>query len=180
MRLEDFSDEALVKCAQDGDEDAFTELSTRHFDLVYRVAYRMVGNSSDAEDVTQEVLLRIARNIRSFKGTSKVTTWFYRITTNAAWDFLRREVRNEKSKGAVERALVEDVAEMNGVSERVHGALLKLTSGERAAIVLTFYEGLSHAEAAKVLACAETTVSWRIFQSKRKLKKILSEDMCDA
>jgi RNA polymerase sigma-70 factor, ECF subfamily len=68
----------------------------------------------------------------------------------------------------------ESPAQENEVAQQAQAALLNLPAKQRAAIVLTVYDGLSHAEAAKILRCSETTVSWRIFAAKRKLKRLLS------
>lgn len=93
------NDEELVDKAQLGDTGAIGELVTRYEDRVYSLAYRMVGNREDAEDVLQDTFLNVIRSIGSFKKRSSFSTWLYRIAANAALTRLRKKSRKEKSEG---------------------------------------------------------------------------------
>ena len=89
----DASDTELIGRARDGDEGAFGQLVERHYDFVYRVAYRWCGRKADAEDVAQDVCVRLGSAIHAYRGAGAFTTWLYALTLNAARDMARRTVR---------------------------------------------------------------------------------------
>ena len=142
-----------------------------HQRMIYSLCYRMTGSVADAEDLTQETFIVAHEQLATFRGASKVSSWLYRIGINRCLNWQKRQERERKlhlewgERRELERADVE--------SARVQEALLKIPPEERAAITLVIFEGLKHGEAAAVLGCAETTVSWRLFQARRKLKKLL-------
>ena len=169
------TDAELVADAQAGDGDAFAELFHRHYDMIYSMAFRMMGAREDAEDIAQECFVRVARSIASFRGRSKFTTWLYRVAINTAKDWYTKE-RRRKSKLA-ELALHKETEQAGAPdpSEAVLAALDALPLPQREAIVLTIYQGLSHAEAARVSGCAAPTISWRVMMAKRALRKLLDQ-----
>lgn len=176
--MEKNNDIELVKLAAKGDSKAFGCLVDRHYKLVYRVAYRFCGIKEDAEDIAQEVFVKLARVIHGFKGESAFTTWLYRIALNSSRDYIKKSSgkRNLEARYLEEKALEEKGRDSNPVSsEELYGALDKLPVKIKETVVLVLAEGLSHKEAALALGCAETTVSWRIFQARRKLKTLLKE-----
>jgi RNA polymerase sigma-70 factor (ECF subfamily) len=137
----------------------------------------MTGSLDDAEELAQDAFLRAYRQLSSFAGGSKFSTWLCKIVINLSLDWRRRESRRDDihAKWAVE-AVCEQGREggfPDELSRRVQVALDRLPVQQRAAIVLTIYENQSHAEAAKILGCAETTISWRVFAARQKLKRLL-------
>ena len=84
----------LIQKAKAGDNKAFEELIEEHFKKIYNIAYRMTGNPDDASDMTQEVMIKLFRNIGSFKGDSKFSTWVYRVATNTCLDELKKQKRH--------------------------------------------------------------------------------------
>lgn len=174
------SDEALVLQSQSGDLAAFAELIRKHQRMIHSLTYRMTGSLADAEDLAQETFIHAYRQIGSYRGASKFSTWLYRIAINACLTWRQREMRrveaaaNWAQTNGAPQAAGEGPEAGNEWSERMQEALLKLPAKQRAAIVLTIYDGLNHAEAARVLGCSETTVSWRVFAAKQKLKRWLS------
>lgn len=181
--MEKPSDRELIGRAQRGDREAFEALARQHYSLVYRTAYKWCGTKETAEDVTQEVFIKVGRSIHSFKGGSAFTTWLYRITVNAAKDHFRSE--STKRKRLADYAddrwhadQLEAAATSNPVSTGVvYAALDTLSTKLKEATVLVLAEGLTHREAARVLGCAEATVSWRLFEAKKKLKKLLQNEV---
>ena len=89
--LMETSDGTLVDLAQSGDEEAFAQLVSRHYDLVFRVAFRMLGRRSDAEDLTQDVFSSLPGKLSSFRGDAKFSAWLSRVTTNLTIDYIRRQ-----------------------------------------------------------------------------------------
>jgi RNA polymerase sigma-70 factor (ECF subfamily) len=180
--LEGLSDRELVERTVGGDRGMFECLINRHYMLVYRVAYKWCGIRENAEDITQEVFVKLARAIHGFKGGSAFRTWLYRITVNAAKDYLRSSARKMANEGAYlkerEVASQRAVTDDNPVSsEELYAALGSLSPKLKEAVILVLSEGLSHREAAGVLGCAETTVSWRLFKAKRALIKLLAQEV---
>ncbi|MEE9613776.1 MAG: RNA polymerase sigma factor [Thermodesulfobacteriota bacterium] len=169
----------LAERAAGGDDGAFECLANRHYTLVYRTAYKWCGIRADAEDIAQEVFVKLARAIRGFRGGSSFTTWLYRITVNTAKDFHRSNAAKKSREAAyIEEESAEKAAaggpDNNPVSsEDIYGAIEKLPIKQKEAVLLVLAEGLSHREAGVILGCAETTVSWRVFQARRKLTGLL-------
>ncbi len=171
------SDGALIGRAVSGDRAAFAVLVERHYDFVFRVAFKWCGSRADAEDITQEVCVRLARAIRNFKGESRFTTWLYALTINAARD-LGRKSRREALKAEAwgeHDALFGEAAADDGDEERISvlwRLVGQLPDKQRDAVLLVFGEGLSHGDASDVMGCAETTVSWHIHEAKKRLKQL--------
>jgi RNA polymerase sigma-70 factor (ECF subfamily) len=172
------ADADLVLQSQNGDPAAFEALIRNHQHMVHSLTYRMTGSLADAEDLAQETFIRAYDQIGSFRGTSKFSTWLYRIAVNTCLNWRQSEARRFQ----LQENCAEEFAARHAAGEELPGdqanevqaALLKLPAKQRAAIVLTIYDGLNHAEAAQVLGCSETTVSWRVFAAKRKLKQLLT------
>jgi RNA polymerase sigma-70 factor (ECF subfamily) len=144
--------------------------------------YPMVLNDADADELTQEVFMKVIRNISRFKGNAKFSTWLYKITMNTVRSFFRSKGRNpvehheeppevhDYSNDPVEYATA---CEM---SVRVEKALAGLSPILRSAIVLTSLNGLSVREAAKAEGCIAATMYWRVHEARRILKSdLLSE-----
>lgn len=175
--LDASSDGALVGRAVDGDRAAFAMLVERHYDFIFRVAFRWCGNRANAEDITQEVCVRLAKAIRNFKGESRFTTWLYALVINAARD-LTRKVKRETVKAEAwgqHNALFGEAEASSGDEDRIATLwqmVQELPGKQRDAVLLIYGEGLSHGDASEVMGCAETTVSWHIHEAKKRLKQL--------
>ena len=172
-------DDALVEQSQQGDLAAFEALIRKHQRMIHSLTFRMTGSMDDSEDLSQETFVRAYRNIAVYRADCKFSTWLYRIAMNVCLTWRDREtVRARTNRNWTENQTIgadghnSEVARQ--LSAKLHEALLKLPSKQRAAVMLTMYDGMNHAEAAQVLNCSETTVSWRVFTAKRKLKHLLS------
>jgi RNA polymerase sigma-70 factor, ECF subfamily len=172
------ADADLVLQSQNGDPAAFEALIRNHQHMIHSLTYRMTGSLADAEDLAQETFIRAYERIGEFRGASRFSTWLYRIAVNTCLNWRQSEARRFQLQC---RAAEEIAAQQAGGGDsttgevnEVQAALLELPAKQRAAIVLTVYDGLNHAEAARILGCSETTVSWRVFAARRKLKRLLS------
>jgi len=170
-------EQAWIARSREGDQQAFEALVLRYQRMIFALTYRMTGSPTEAEDLTQETFIAAFQQLDSFRGDSKFSSWLYRIATNRCLNWRQRDARRERAyenwgRERETNSTIEPHAD--AVSVSVQQALLKLDDKQRAAVVLTTYEGMNHAEAARVLGCSETTVSWRIFAARRKLKKWLA------
>lgn len=173
-----------VVLSRAGDHAAFAELIRVYQPMIHSLTFRMTGSVADCKDLAQETFIRAYQQLDSFHGTSKFSSWLYRIAVNACLDWRRREQRRTDlhtrwgNSEIIRPSTAETFGDLDEMSRQVQTALLKLPDKQRAAIVLTVYGGHNHAEAAKILGCSETTVSWRLFTAKQKLKRLLSKSGC--
>lgn len=176
------TDYDLVLQSQNGNPAAFETLIRNHQRMIHSLTFRMTGSPADAEDLAQETFLRAYEELGSFRGTAKFSTWLYRIAVNTCLNWRQSEARRFRLHANCADEM--SALHVNGnhippegrANQEVQSALLKLSAKQRAAVVLTIYDGLNHAEAANILGCSETTISWRVFTAKRKLKHWLSRN----
>jgi RNA polymerase sigma-70 factor, ECF subfamily len=173
------TDEELAFRAQQGEATAFRALLQRHYDRIYRVAYRYLGSAADAEDVAQDVCTQLARKLSGFGGRSRFTTWIYAVALNAARDFGRRRRTISALQGAyVDYAEQRDAdwADSDGRVRWLYVALDRLDPGLKDTALLILAEELTHADAAVVLGIKESTVSWRMHEVKKRLKAMVQHE----
>jgi len=167
---------ALIAQALAGDRAAFGTLIEEHYDLIFRTAYKWSGTKSDAEDIAQEVCVKLATALRSFDGRSAFATWLYRITLNAVRDMQRAQGRRGRGIGALKAVSPEDQPpdqEEATTTGQLWRAVRTLPEKQRDAVLLVYAEELNHAAAAEIMGCKEATVSWHIFEAKRTLRGLL-------
>ncbi|TNM64928.1 RNA polymerase sigma factor [Aliirhizobium smilacinae] len=169
----------IFQKACEGDRDAFSTLIETHYDFIHAVAWRWCGTANDAEDITQDVCLRLGRAIRGFRGASTFRTWLYTLTLNAVRDHQRRTARRSRD----EQRLAKDPLYAAASCERDDGgddtlwtAVRTLPEKQRDAVLLVYAERLSHAAAADVLGCSEKTVSWHLHEARKRLKDLLNRE----
>lgn len=166
----------LVAQARAGNRSAFGLLIEQNYDFIHRIAWRWSGNRNDAEDIAQDVCIKLGSAIRQWRGEGRLRTWLYRMTLNAARDHLRRHAREKRKAEAYHRELLSDAPPPDAGDDDVTAlwaAVKTLPDKTADAVLLVYGEGLNHAHAAEVLDCAEATVSWHIHDAKKRLKRIL-------
>ena len=141
--------------------------------MIHSLCYRMSGSLADAEDLAQETFLHAYQHLAGFRSEARFSSWLYRIAVNQCLNWQKRRQRREQLHKEWSEQDREPSGAETGPARQVQEALLKLPPKQRAAVILTTYDGLNHAEAAAVLGCSETTVSWRLFAARRKLKRLL-------
>lgn len=171
---------ALVERCRQGDLAAFETIYRAHAGRLYSVAYRMVGNPADAEDLLQEIFLSAHRKLSGFRGDSALGTWLYRLATNLCLDHLRsRAAKAGQLTGALEDEPALADAGSRRLSERtiakmdLERALTLLPEGCRTAFVLHDVEGLEHREVAERLGIAEGTSKSQVHKARLRLRAIL-------
>ena len=166
------SENQIIQQAINGDKEAFSVLMDTYYDIIFRIAFKWCGNKEDAEDIAQESCIKIAQSLSGFKMESKFSSWVYRIVINTANDLYRKKkyTTNENiNEIESEDADATDIISCKEIWEMVH----KLPGNHRDAMLLVYSEGLNHNEAAEILQCAESTVSWYIMEAKKTLKKMI-------
>jgi len=173
-------DNELAKRAGAGDAEAFQVLIERHYDLIYRVAYRLTGTREDGEDIAQDICCALPVKLKSFRARSQLTTWLYRVTVNAARDHLRRRSRQRRlddDHAELAALSAADAADSGDRVEWLHEALDRLGTDLRETAIVVLGEDLTHAEAGKVLGIKESTVSWRMHEIRKQLKSLFAQDL---
>lgn len=175
MRMMSDDTELAVQAAA-GDAEAFRVLLERHYERIYRLAFRFTGHQADAEDVAQDVCVDLPRKLSTFRGSAKFTSWLYRLVLNRCRDLGRaraRAGRLTQAYGEV-RALTEaDWADTARQVDWLHEALDTLADDLRETAILVLGEDMTHAEAAEVFGIKESTVSWRMHEIRKKLKALV-------
>ena len=169
-------DPQLVQRAVAGSREAFEMLITAHYDVIYRMAWRWVGSREEAEDVTQEVCVKVGRAIRGFRGDASFSTWLHRITYTTAVDHLRNHNAWQDDRSKVIPLFSEPNAkspESQLLERELWEEVHDLPPQQRDAVLLVYGEDLNHAEAAALMGCSEKTVSWHLHAARKQLKKRL-------
>jgi len=167
-------------------EAGFRELVQRYQERVFNTALRVLGNSADAADVTQEVFFTVYRKLSEFQFSSRLFTWIYRITVNLSIDKRRRgnvlpPTISEAAGGTATLASIPDESsvtpeswtESDFIEGKVQAAIQKLSPKLRSIIVLRYIEGLSYEEIAEVLECSVGTVKSRLNRAHSNLESLL-------
>jgi RNA polymerase sigma-70 factor (ECF subfamily) len=171
--LMETSDETLALAACSGDRAAFGVLIERHYDRVFRLAWRLSGSKADAEDLSQDICGALPAKLAGWRGDARFTTWLYRVVMNAAHDQRRRAAfitRAADGWGNWEIARQDEIA---GEAERLDwlaAAMAELTPELRDTVALILGEELTQAEAGAVLGLSEGTIAWRMSEVKKRLK----------
>jgi RNA polymerase sigma-70 factor, ECF subfamily len=184
--LRNLADEEMMQLVQAGDPRAFELLYDRHGGAAFSLAYRMVGNRTSAEDVTQEAFLSIWRSrLRYDQARGSVRTWVLGIVHNRAIDALRRSVahdrRRETMDGVEERFESRDRTDVEAArredARSVRSALATLPEDQRRTIELAYFGGFSHSQIAELLDEPVGTVKGRMRLGLEKLRRQLTEGL---
>lgn len=171
----------VIEACQRGERDAFRVLFETYKDKVYSIAiYTVGGDRSVADDVTQQIFLKLFTAIRQFRGDSEFTTWLYRLVVNACMDERRRRRRLLPFGESVamtnpshNKPQEKQYARLE-IAEAVKLAIAELKPKFRLAILLKYVEGLSYEEIAEVMGCSKGTVASRLNRGHGQLAKLLS------
>lgn len=179
-------DELLLRRAQRGDPEAFSQLMEPLEQMVWRVCWHYTGDREAASDCGQDAMVRIWRGLESYRGDCAFESWVYRIAANCCMDWLRKKKRDrsvsiepmkeqgfdpaDTSPGTEEQVVAADER------RRLREAIALLPEDQREALVLTQLERVPYEEAARMLGVSEGTVKSRVNRAKTRLKEILSAE----
>lgn len=171
MRM-DASDETLAEHSANGDGEAFSTLLARHYDGLFRLAFRLTGAKAEAEDLTQDICAALPAKLTGFRGESRFTTWLWRVAVNAAHDRRRRaatRTRHADGWGDWEANRLAANAEAAEATDWLTNAMGALNAELRDTLALVL-DGATHAQAGEVLDVSEGTISWRMSEAKKRLR----------
>lgn len=176
------TDYDLAQAASRGDMAAFEEIYQRHHRRVYSICLRMLQNTFEAEDLTQDVFIQLYRKIGSFRGDSAFTTWLHRMTVNQVlMHFRKRTVKFEKTTEEGETPVkivpgTESPFKMPIVDKiALESAIDQLPAGYKNVFVLHDVEGFEHEEVARILGCSVGTSKSQLHKARLKLQKLLKK-----
>src|SRR5215467_9760757 len=180
-------DAALMLRVKEGDGASFGVLLDKHRSSVVHFLFRMVQNHAVAEELAQEVFLRVYRSRSTYEPTAKFTTWLFRIATHLALNALR-DGRNERSQERLDdesgglparqvsdrRATVEQWMVYEAKLAEVRSAIAALPEKQRAAVLMHKYQEMEYSQIAKVLSCSESAVKSLLFRAYETLRARLA------
>lgn len=181
------TDLQLIDDLKNRDEDAFRKLLSLYGDKVFHICIGLVHNTTDAEDLTQDVFIEVFDSIGSFRGNSQLYTWIYRIAVNKSLNFVKKKVIRRRiqqigdlfkasNDGAIEardNTSPQSTLEDNELKRIIHKAIEMLPENQRIAFTLQQYNDLSYREIAEVTGSTESAVDSLIVRAKQNLQKRL-------
>ncbi|MCX7046174.1 MAG: RNA polymerase sigma factor [Candidatus Sumerlaeota bacterium] len=176
---ERIENEVLVLRAQEGDAGAFAALVNAWQERLWRHAWRLTQNEEAAWDILQEGLIAIAQSIRSLGDAACFPAWAYRIVSNKARDWIRREMRRrraEKDFSEIAAATAEENQEKNERGEWVRDWIEHLPGAQRAILLLRYEQGFDVGQIAGILDIPEGTVKSRLFHARKQLEQKIKEE----
>ena len=178
------ADEAiLLQQCRDGDQEAFARLYALHKDRVYSTAFYFSGDHDTAQDLTQEIFVRVLHSLPSFRGDSRFGTWLYHLATNVCIDRRRKKQRSrivpisdhEEVAGVIAHDQADDSLRERELGSAVSRALESLGEPHRQAFVLRYVAGLSYEQIAEALGCSKGTVGSRLSRGLKHLARELQQ-----
>lgn len=174
---------ALIEAAREGDRGAFGQLVERYERPVFSLAYRMMGNASDAEDAAQEAFFKAFRALGSYDAGRSFSTWLLSITAHHCIDRIRRRKNNEVSLDGMPQYRWQPgtsvdpqvAAERSGEAETVRAGLAALPEDYRVVVVLRYWHDLGYSEIASILGESESAIKSRLHRARRRLAEFLLE-----
>ncbi|MDX5367023.1 MAG: RNA polymerase sigma factor [Alphaproteobacteria bacterium] len=181
MRVQEAPDDELVAAVAQGDGQACAVLMERHLGRIVALARRMMGNQADAEEIAQEVFLRVWTNAGKWEpGRAQFGTWLHRVAANLCLDRLRRQRSTVDIDDLPDLVSAEPGPdrrlEADELAARVEAALQELPERQRAAIALSHYQGLSNTETAEILDVSVEAVESLLSRGRRQLRSLLATE----
>ncbi|WP_420601203.1 RNA polymerase sigma factor [Flagellimonas sp.] len=177
-------DQQLIEHVLEGDVNAFAQLVEKYKHMVYTVAFRMVKQHEDAEEIAQDVFLSAHKNLKKFKRKSKFSTWLYRIVYNKSLDYLKvnRKITVttldslDLNTVMIENDIIKGI-ELNERGIAVKEALRELSPQDNALMVFFYFEELSLKEISKITGIKENAIKVRLYRSRQRLAEVLSKKL---
>ena len=180
------ADTDLISRAAGGDPSAFQALVERHRSMVYRIAYQFAGNHHDAEDIAQDVFIKVYRSLDRFRQDAQLTSWMYRIVMNACIDHRRRhrlataapfgeEAEQKMLNTPEDTPDPEERAYAGELGQVLEWEIGRLPKGQRVVFVMRHHQGMKLCEIAEALGLAEGTVKRQLHAAVHRLRQALTQ-----
>jgi len=178
--VDDGVDRVLAERYRAGDRTAFTELVIRYQRPIYNAAFWVLRNAEDANDIAQDVFLKVAERLDDYDPRYKFFSWIYRIAVNASLNMLRRNGREESLDDDAELAAADSANPERQlgdaqVAARVRSALMRLSTNDRMVLTLRHFSECSYEEIGEILDLDEKTVKSRLFEARRRMRGLLQD-----
>jgi RNA polymerase sigma-70 factor (ECF subfamily) len=179
--MTDFDERALIERCRTGDDTAFGELVDRYKNLVYGLVYRLTPDRSLADDLAQEVFLKVHRGLPYFRGEARLSTWIYRIVQNVCSQTRARRapeissVRPHGDRPRREPAGADRAAQDLELRDRLEKAIAQLPDGYRMLIAAHYLQGVQYEALAESLNMPIGTVKTNLYRAKRRLRELLTD-----
>ena len=181
--LIDLSDEELVSLFKNGNEKAFDELYYRYSSRIKKLIFYNLGNSSETNDVSQEVFLRVYRHIDTFNPSRPFSSWIYKIAVNCSKNYKQRNVRNEilfvRKKYEIQEGegeiSPEELFIKNSDLSEFYSAIENLKEKFRTVFLLRFDHGMRYSKISEIVQCSERTAKWRMQKAIEKIVDFLRD-----
>jgi RNA polymerase sigma-70 factor (ECF subfamily) len=184
------SDETLMARCGQGDQAAFHALYQRHHRMIYNLAFRLLGNHADAEEVMPDVFVKVWQKAAEFRGQSRVSTWLYRVTSNMAMDRLR-SARVGKEVFWEDLSLVEkEMPDRSATAETPEEAVLRqedqrvlaaamqrLPPEDRLLVTLYHLQGCSYAEIEEITGVTAVNIKSKLFRARKRLRELMKSSV---
>lgn len=171
-------DEDLAVAAAGGDAAAFADLLGRHYDRLFRLAFRLTGARAEAEDLTQDICAALPAKLQGYRGEARFATWLYRLCVNAAHDRRRRHATHARAaSGWGDWEVFRRAADAEGQEQTdwLTAAMRALPDDLRDTLALVL-DDMTHAAVAEVLGLSEGTISWRVSEARKHLRRLRAEE----
>ncbi|WP_442603252.1 RNA polymerase sigma factor [Paenibacillus sp. KN14-4R] len=177
--MQELTDEQLIQSIRQGHIDAYRDLVDRHKGLIFNYIYQMVGQRETAEDLAQEVFIKVFRNLSHFRGDSKFTTWIFRLTVNVVTDYRRSQKRKplQIMLDKIKDWWRDDSLGPEGImikqeqQDAVHSLLAELPDKYQHILFLYHFKEMSYQEIAEITNLPIKTVETRLYRGKSLLKE---------
>jgi len=185
MDIQKIPDEELVERARHGNQEAFSEIVKRYQNKIYSYASRLVGNRDEAEDLTQEVFIKVYKNLYGFDIKRKFSSWIYRIAHNESVNHIKKRSyfkilsieQNDFLKNTMSSTenLIEEIIQKES-SEKIRKLLDKISFKYKEVLVLRYFEEKSYEEMSDILRIPTNTVGTLINRAKGQLEQIVKKE----
>ncbi len=169
----------LIRAVIDGDKNEFAAIVDRYKDMVYSILFRMVNEHEEANDLAQEVFIKVYRKLQQFKGDAKLSTWIYKIAYFEGLSYLRKHKRWNNSSYQVEVESEENMEKdwaVDALQEHVTECIYALKPMERTAITLFYLDELAVKEVADIMNITESYVKVTVHRAKKKLRQRIKKE----
>ncbi len=176
----DENERLLIEKAAKGDRKAFSSLFYTYKEMVYRVVYRLLGNSEETNDAVQQTFIEVYKSLPGYAGKSKFTTWLYRIAVNVSIQFFRKRCINDKMQPLNPELYTDNVdsghhLEKKELQKQIEQALRSMHIRKRTVLILHDMENRTMEEISEIIGVPVGTIKSRLFYGREELKKKLEK-----